>query len=154
MITRKNTNMGIKQLCPLACFSLVSSINGAVPILHSGAECCLRLQKGLYSCNGMQSIDCTIPDDNIHRNACVPGSEDSLRSLIEGSLAVLEARLLVIMTGCIVELTGDDVAAVVREYRKKGVSVVLSETAGFKGDIHQGYEWVIKSIIPFFQKSI
>jgi nitrogenase molybdenum-iron protein beta chain len=80
----------------------------------------------------------------------VPGSEDSLRSLIEGCLAVLDARLLVVMTGCIVELTGDDVAAVVREYRKKGVSVVLSETAGFKGDIHQGYEWVIQSIIQQF----
>jgi nitrogenase molybdenum-iron protein beta chain len=105
-------------------------------------------------CNGYQGMGYGggngTPNDNIHRPDLIYGGGKRLRDLIEGTLQIMKADLYVVLTGCNVELAGDDVAAVVGEFVKKGVPIVFAETAGFKGSAYQGYEWVVKAIVEQF----
>lgn len=146
--------MQSRNFCTLGSQYTVSAINGVVPIVHSGSECCLRLYKGISFSNGYQGVgylngNCT-PNDNIHRPDLIFGGEKRIRELIEGTLKQIDAELYVVLTGCSVDLAGDDTAAVVSEFQKKGVPIVFAETAGFKGSAYLGHELVVKAIIEQF----
>lgn len=140
-----------RNFCALGSQQTVLGIRRAVPIVHSGSACCLRLHQGISGCNGYQGMGfsggCAIPNDNIHRPDFVYGSEKKLADLIEGTIRVMDADLYVVLTGCNVELAGDDTRGVVNSFRKRGVPIVAVETAGFKGGIQYGHELVMKAIV-------
>ncbi|AIQ12516.1 nitrogenase component 1 [Paenibacillus durus] len=139
-----------RNYCALGAQHSVLGIRGAVPIIHSGSECVFRLHKGMSFCNGYQGMGygggSATPNDNIHRNHMIMGGEARLRELIEGTVKVMRAELYVVLSGCNVELAGDDTSAVVREYRSQGIPIVSADTAGFKGSVYLGHELVSKAI--------
>ncbi|HSQ42072.1 MAG TPA: nitrogenase component 1 [Fibrobacteraceae bacterium] len=144
----------IGNFCALGAQYTVNAIAGAVPIVHSGAACCLRLYEGLSGANGCQGQSpmggSATPNDNIHRHSLVRGSEEDLGRLIEGTLRAVPAELYVVLTGCNVEVVGDDVESVVRRFQAQGVPIVAVSTPGFKGDVQAGHEWVVQSILRKF----
>lgn len=148
------TLMQTRNFCTLGSQYTAAAINGVVPIVHSGSECCLRLYKGISFSNGYQGINnwsgnCT-PNDNIHRPDLIFGGEKRIKSLIEGTLKQIDADLYVVLTGCSVDLAGDNTAAVVNDFKRRGVPIVFAETAGFKGSTYLGHELVVKAIIEQF----
>jgi nitrogenase molybdenum-iron protein beta chain len=88
-----------------------------------------------------------IPSTNASESEVVFGGEERLRQLIKASLKILDAELFIVLTGCIPDLVGDDVGAVVREFQEQGVPIVFAETGGFRGNNFTGHELVIRSII-------
>jgi nitrogenase molybdenum-iron protein beta chain len=143
-----------RNFCELGALHSVLAINGAVPIVHSGAACCLRLYQGMSYCNGYQGFGDNggsfIPNDNIHREDFIYGGEYRIRELIHNTVKLVDGELYVVFTGCNVQLSGDDVKAVVSEFKKKGIPVVYVDTAGYKGNAYIGHELVMKSIAEQF----
>ena len=143
-----------RNFCELGALHSVLGINKAIPIVHSGSGCCLRLYQGISFCNGYQGMmyggGIFVPNDNIHREDFIYGGENRIRKLIQSTISIVEADLYVVLTGCNVQLAGDNTKAVVNEFKLKGVPIVYVDTAGFKGSAYSGHELVINSIIEQF----
>lgn len=143
-----------RHYCMLGAQQSVVAIKGAVPILHSGPGCGVKLFRGLSIDSGYQGTGYsgggTIPCTNSTEREIVFGGEKRLREVIDGTLKVLKGDLFVVLTGCTSDIVGDDVGQIVKEYKDKGIPIVYSETGGFKGTNFKGHEQVVKAIIDQF----
>lgn len=133
-----------------------TAIYGAVPILHAGAGCGIAQLLGFHYGAGENAAGGTggtsVPCSCLIEKHVIFGGEDKLRKLIDSSIQLMDGDLYVVISGCVPALIGDDVEAVVREFRGKkirGVSpeIVVVNTAGFKGNTFDGYEVLLESII-------
>ncbi|WP_196605549.1 nitrogenase component 1 [Pectinatus haikarae] len=156
-ICKNKKNNSINQVrygCALGAFHSVSAIPGAMPIAHCGPGCVDKQYMSLGFYNGFQgggySGGAVIPSTNLQENDVVFGGAKRLQELIEASLKILKADLFVVLNGCIGELVGDDVGAVVDQFQKQGIPIVNAETGGFKGNNFIGHEIVVKAIIEQF----
>lgn len=143
-----------RHYCALGAQQTVVAINRAVPILHSGPGCGVKLFRGLSYESGYQGVGFTggssIPCTNATEREVVFGGEDRLREVIDGALKVLKGELFVVLTGCTSDIVGDDIEQVVSQYQEKGVPIVFAETGGFKGSNYIGHELVTEAIINQF----
>lgn len=143
-----------RHFCTLGAQQTVVAIERAIPIVHAGPGCSNKLWSGLSFCNGFQgsgySGGCAIPCTNAGEWEVVFGGEGRLRQVIEGTLKVMDGDLFVVLTGCTADIVGDDVAAVVGEFREQGAPIVHAETGGFKGNTYHGHELVLEAIINQF----
>lgn len=127
----------------------VAGIPRVVPIVHASGGCAASLSgtynlaagyRGTGYCGGTM-----IPTTNITENNIVFGGEERLEEQIENSIEILDADLYVVLTGCQVEIIGDDAVAVAKRYRDKNVIGVSSP--GFLGNTFKGYDAVLDALI-------
>jgi len=148
---KTNSIQQIRYVCSIAAMYSASAIPGVIPITHCGPGCADKQFMNLAFYNGFQGGGygggAVVPSTNISESEVVFGGEERLRELIESSLKILDADLFVVVTGCISDLVGDDVGAVVREFQDQNVPIVFAETGGFRGNNFTGHEVVIKAII-------
>lgn len=149
-----------RHYCALGAQQSVLAIKGAIPILHSGPGCGIKLFDGLSVDSGYQGVGysggSSVPCTNTTEREVVFGGEERLKQVIDGTLKILKGDLFVILTGCTSDIIGDDVGQVVNEYKDRGIPIVYAETAGFKGSNFKGHELVMEAIINQFvgEKSI
>ncbi len=127
----------------------IAGIPKVVPIVHAPGGCAAALSgtynlaagyRGTGYCGGAM-----IPTTNIAENNIVFGGEERLEEQIENSLEILDADLYVVVTGCQVEIIGDDAVSIAGRYRDK--NVIGASTPGFLGNTFKGYDAVLKTII-------
>lgn len=146
-----------RYLCSLGgAFFTLTALPETIPILHAASGCAGNitwtqnggsgLQVGGY-CGGL-----SVPSSNVQEREVVFGGGERLREQIENTLDVMEGRLFVVATGCVTEMIGDDVRAVVNEFRQKGVAIVAAETGGFKGNSYDGYDLVLQALVKDYVK--
>lgn len=140
------------------------AIPRAIPIIHASAGCGSNLANALnagsgYSgggyCGGL-----TLPSSNVVERDVVFGGEERLSEQIEKTLEVMDGDLYIVVTGCMVEMIGDDVNNVVSEFNRKRVAqqqalpeeqsldkVVLAvSTPSFRGNSYLGYDLIIQAL--------
>jgi nitrogenase molybdenum-iron protein beta chain len=148
---KSNTISQVRYVCALGASHSASAIPRVIPITHCGPGCADKQFMNVAFYNGYQGGGygggAVIPSTNFSENEVVFGGADRLRELIESSLKILDADLFVVLTGCIPDIVGDDIAAVVSEFQQKGVPIVAAETGGFHGNNFIGHETVTKAII-------
>jgi nitrogenase molybdenum-iron protein beta chain len=127
----------------------IAGIPRVVPIVHAAGGCAAALSgtynlasgyRGTGYCGGTM-----IPTSNISENNIVFGGEKRLEEQIENSLRILDADLYVVVTGCQVEIIGDDAVGVARRFKDK--KVIGASTPGFLGNTFKGYDAVLNAII-------
>ncbi len=142
---------GPRHFCALGAQQTVTSIERAIPIVHAGPGCSAKLFQAMACSAGNQGAGYaggdSIPCSNMIERDVVFGGEDKLRSLIEGTLKIMDGDFFVVLTGCTADLVGDDVGSIVREFQDRGIPIVFAETGGFKGDAYKGHELVLQAII-------
>ncbi|MDR1640574.1 MAG: hypothetical protein LBT59_12820 [Clostridiales bacterium] len=128
--------------------STVAGIHRAIPIVHAAGGCAGMLSgsynlaagyRGLGYCGGNM-----IPTSNIAENNIVFGGEDRLSEQIEHTLKALDGDLYVVLTGCQVEIIGDDAVAVAGKFKSQNVIGV--STPGFLGNALKGYDAVLSAV--------
>lgn len=140
-----------RYLCALGgAMGTVTALPGAVPVLHAAIGCAGNitwthnggsgLQVGGY-CGGL-----SVPSSNVGENEVVFGGHERLREQIRNTLDVIDGELYFVLTGCVTEVIGDDIQAVVSEFRDKGVNIIFAETGGFNGNSYWGYDLVLQSL--------
>ncbi|MDP4089322.1 MAG: nitrogenase component 1 [Bacillota bacterium] len=143
-----------RHYCTLGALQSVVAINRAIPILHSGPGCGVKLFRGLSFEAGYQGSGyaggSSVPCTNATEKEVVFGGEDRLKEVIDGTLKVLKGDLFVVLTGCTADIVGDDAGQIVSEYQEQGVPIVFAETGGFKGSNFKGHELVNEAIINQF----
>lgn len=127
----------------------ITGLPKVIPIVHASGGCAAALSgtyniasgyRGTGYCGGTM-----IPTTNISESNIVFGGEDRLEEQIEHTLEVLDGDLYVVVTGCQVEIIGDDASNVARRFEKR--KVIAANTAGFIGNTFKGYDAVLKAII-------
>lgn len=139
-----------KFACALGgALSTIAGIPRVVPIVHASGGCAAALSgtynlasgyRGTGYCGGSM-----IPTSNIAENNIVFGGEEKLKEQIENSLRILDGDLYVVVTGCQVEIIGDDAVGVASNFKDRNVIGV--STPGFLGNSFKGYEAVVKTLI-------
>ncbi len=146
-----NSIQQVRYVCSIAAMYSASAIPRVIPIVHCGPGCADKQFINVAFYNGFQGGGygggAVVPSTNITEQDVVFGGSERLKELIEASLKILEADLFVVLTGCISDLVGDDVGAVVSEFQQRGVPIVYAETGGFKGNNFTGHELVAQAII-------
>ena len=138
-----------RYVCALGAMQTVQGIHRSVPVLHAGPGCGAKLAAGIAGSNGDSGyISPQIyPCSNISERETVFGGEDRLRETIANALRVVDGDLFVVLSGCTTEIVGDDLEAVVNDFKAAPKPVVFVATAGFKGNNLEGHEWVINAIV-------
>jgi nitrogenase molybdenum-iron protein beta chain len=129
---------------------LLDAIPAVVPILHANAGCGVSawnedpFQSGVdETCSGSRELSSTL----VQEKQVVFGGTARLREQIKNTVKVLNGDLYVVVTGCVPEVTGDDVQAMVKEAREQRWPVVGLSTPGFKGHAWSGHATTAAALI-------
>jgi nitrogenase molybdenum-iron protein beta chain len=144
-----------KTSCALGgAIAAVSSLPRAIPIVHASGGCAQTLSatynlgsgyKGPGYCSGTMT-----PTSNITENDIVFGGEERLEEQIESTLRIMDGDLYFVVTGCQVEIIGDNAARVAGRFKNHSVPVLYASTPGFLGDGFKGCEAVLSSLVTDF----
>lgn len=127
------------------------AIPRAIPIVHASTGCGHNLHNAINPgggylgggyCGGI-----SLPSSNVVERDIVFGGEERLREQIGTTLEVMDGDLYLVLTGCMVEMIGDDVDAVVSEFADSEKPVLAIHTPSFRGNSYTGYELVFKGLI-------
>lgn len=133
----------------------VHAIEHAIPILHSGPGCAFTNFFGQNFASGLQGSGyaggLSVPSTNLYEKQIVFGGEEKLREQIKNTIEIINGDLYVVLSGCSAGLIGDDIAAIVREF-KGDPAVIHVETSGFRGNSYAGYEYVIEALVKQYLK--
>ncbi len=134
----------------------LTALPGVIPILHAAPGCAGNITWAQNGGSGLQvGGHCgglTVPSTNVQEKEVVFGGLDRLREEIQTTLEVMEGELYFVITGCVTEVIGDDVKAVVNEFQNQGVPIIHAETGGFKGNSYYGYDLVLQALFRNYVK--
>lgn len=123
---------------------------GAVPILHAGQGCGIAQNFGQNFAAGLNSAgpqgNTSTPCSGLVEEHVVFGGEDKLRKLIQTTLELVKGDLFPVISGCVPSLIGDDVEAVIREFRERA-PILHVKAAGFVGSSYVGHELFLDAVI-------
>jgi nitrogenase molybdenum-iron protein beta chain len=140
-----------KYSCALAgAYGTALGVYGVVPLLHAGLGCGLgqlfgQLYAGGQNAGGPQGGTST-PTTGLVEEHVIFGGEDKLRNLIQASGELMEGDAFAVISGCIPSLIGDDVDAVIREFKDK-LNIININAPGFSGTSYDGYELFFEAVI-------
>ncbi|MFP3154513.1 hypothetical protein LQZ18_08820 [Lachnospiraceae bacterium ZAX-1] len=129
----------------------VEALPDVVPILHTAMGCGGSIYWNQYGSTGYLGAGycggLAVPSSNIGEREIVFGGVERLEEQITSTLELIEGKLYIILTGCTADVIGDDVQAVVRQFRDdEGVDIINAETGGFHGDGYKGYDIVLSAL--------
>jgi len=131
--------------------ALLRAIPRAIPIIHSSAGCGQNLYMATNSGGGyLGGGYCggnALPSSNVVESDVVFGGEERLREQIRTTLEVMDGDIYVVMTGCMVEMIGDDLDAVVSEFKEEGKPVIGVHTPSFRGNSYAGYDILFSGLV-------
>ena len=138
--------------CALAgALSLLRAIPRAIPIIHSSTGCGFNCYNGTNSGSGyLGGGYCggtATPSSNVVERHVVFGGEDRLREQIKSTLEVMDGDLYAVVTGCMVEMIGDDVQSVAQEFQDEDKPVIAVNTPSFQGNSYHGYELLFTALV-------
>ncbi|HWR41165.1 MAG TPA: nitrogenase component 1 [Patescibacteria group bacterium] len=144
-----------RYLCSLGgAISTLKVLPGAVPIIHAAAGCGGNFANALNGAAGyMGSGYCggqALPSSNIHEQEIVFGGEERLAEQISNTLDIVDGELYFVVSGCMVDVIGDDTVGVAKRFQQEGKPVLGAETGGFKGNSYKGYEIVLSTLFREF----
>lgn len=154
-----------RYLCALGgALATLRAIPRVVPILHASAGCGGNLAIALNGGSGLGGNGyCggqSLPSSNVTEKEVVFGGVDRLKEQIQSTLEVMDGDLYVVVTGCVVEVIGDDVHSVVSQFNKRreelGDKLPLLQsldkvvmdisTPSFQGNSYTGYDMIMAAL--------
>lgn len=131
--------------------SAVSTIPGAIPILHAGAGCGATQLFGFRYGSGSQGVGyiggMITPSTNVSEKEVVFGGENRLKEQIKATLDLIDGDLYVVITGCVPSMIGDDVGSVVKEFNHGSPPILYVNTPGYAANSFNGYERFLEAVI-------
>lgn len=131
-------------------YAAVLETDLGIPILHSGGGCgftqYMAMSLGAGAIGSGRTGGSNAPCSSLLEEHVVFGGEQKLRNLIKSSIELINGEYFVVISGCIPALIGDDVNAVVSEFKNQA-PIVHVDTSGFAGTTYDGYEFYLEAVI-------
>lgn len=135
----------------------IGSLPRVVAISHASEGCAGNLTNAIAACSGNNGEGycggSQIPTSAIREKHIVFGGAERLKEEIKVGQELIDADLFVVVTGCMTEMIGDDVLAVVRDFEDAETPVIGVNTPSFSGDAYAGYEIVLDGIFNGYVKT-
>ncbi|HEX9062868.1 MAG TPA: nitrogenase component 1 [Clostridia bacterium] len=146
-----------RYLCTLGgAIATIKALPRAIAILHSATGCGGNIANAINNGAGyLGSGYCSgqaLPSSNVTEKDIVFGGEDRLTEQIENTIKLVDGDLYFVVTGCMVEMIGDDINNVLKKFNDGKHRVIGAETGGFRGNSYKGYEIVLKTLFTDFVK--
>jgi nitrogenase molybdenum-iron protein beta chain len=144
-----------KSTCALGgAIVTISSLPRAIPIVHASGGCATMLagtysQASGYKGSGYCSGHMT-PTSNVVEKDIVFGGEERLEEQITHTIKIIDGDLYFVVTGCQVEIIGDDAVGVTRRFKDGKYPVLAANTPGFIGNGFKGYDVVLSTLAAEF----
>lgn len=125
----------------------LAGIQDGVILFHSVVGCNFGTMS-LHVPEDMRDIrqTCTVINDS----DIIFSGENSLRKGIQSALELFQPSVLFVISGCVTEMIGDHIAAVVSEFAGD-IPVIYVEAAGFRGNSFAGYQAACRALLPYMQ---
>jgi len=131
--------------------STLRAIYRAIPIVHASSGCGHNLHNatnaGSAYLGGGYCGATSLPSTNVTEKDIVFGGENRLKEQIGSTLEIMDGDIYVVLTGCMVEMIGDDVDSVVKEFAGSEKPVIAVSTPSFKGNSYYGYDLLLEGFI-------
>ena len=160
-----NTAKGIVERPRTTCaqggaLATLASLPDVIGISHAAEGCSGNLTGSIGTCSGYNGEGycggTQTPSSAVREKNVVFGGTDRLRQELKSAEELLEAKLFVVVTGCMTEIIGDDIQAVVDEFQDAETPIIAVNTPSFEGDAYSGYERILEGIfnkyIPVSEK--
>jgi nitrogenase molybdenum-iron protein beta chain len=129
--------------------ALLRAIPRAIPVVHASTGCSYNYYMGGNSgaayLGGGYCGATTIPSSNVSEREVVFGGESRLEEQIRNTIDVIDGDLYVTISGCQVEMIGDDIRSVVDKLALPNVLAV--PTPSFKGNSNVGYDLLLEALV-------
>ncbi|MDP4145084.1 MAG: nitrogenase component 1 [Bacillota bacterium] len=144
-----------RYVCALGgALATLRAIPRAIPIIHASAGCGSNISNAIGPGGGHYgsgyASGMSLPSSNVVERDIVFGGEDRLKEQIETTLELMDGDLYVVVTGCMVEMIGDDAKGVTSEFLDYEKPVLAVETGGFKGNSFTGYDLLLETLFKEF----
>jgi nitrogenase molybdenum-iron protein beta chain len=127
-----------------------------IPIIHASAGCGFNIANtgspGAGHFGGGYCGGAAWSSTNVVEREIVFGGNERLSEQIRTTLELLDGDLYVVVTGCMVEMIGDDAKAVAAEFAEEEVPVIAIPTPSFKGNSYDGYDMVLEGLFRSYVK--
>jgi nitrogenase molybdenum-iron protein beta chain len=128
----------------------------AIPIIHASAGCGGNLfnasNAGAGYLGGGYCGGTAWSSSNVIEREIVFGGEARLEEQIRTTLELIDGDLFVVVTGCMVEMIGDDAAAVAGEFADSDPPVLAIPTPSFKGTSYDGYDMLLSGLFESYTR--
>ena len=144
-----------RYLCAMGgAVATINALPKGISILHAAAGCGGNFANALSGGAGyLGSGYCAgqaLPSSNVYERDIVFGGEERLAEQIANTLEIVNGDLYFVVTGCMVDIIGDDAVSVANRFRQQGRPVFAAETGGFKGNSFKGYDIVLSKLFAEF----
>ncbi|HSQ43320.1 MAG TPA: nitrogenase component 1 [Fibrobacteraceae bacterium] len=141
-----------RAFCALGAQQSAQAIQGVAPLVYAGRTCTYRLYQGMSEMNGHQgigndggsSIVCTgmhsMPMPRLNSTDLLPNALDTI-------MDTQDPDCIVVLTGCLSELVGEDVGAEVRKRKAEGWPIAFVDLPGFAGNAWEGHERFMRALV-------
>jgi len=131
--------------------STLRAIPGAIPIIHAASGCGYNLFNATHAgsayLGGGYCGATSLPSSNVTEREIVFGGEDRLEEEVRTTLEIMEGDLYVILSGCMVEMIGDDIDSVASKFHHENKNVIAISTPSFKGNSYYGYDLLLDGLV-------
>ncbi|HEX2950234.1 MAG TPA: nitrogenase component 1 [Armatimonadota bacterium] len=146
-----------RYLCALGgAMGTAIALPRTIPILHAAGGCAGNITWAHNGGSGLQVGGYCgalhVPSSNVQEREVIFGGDSRLHEEIENALRIMDGDLYFVLTGCVTEVIGDDVRAVVQEFVDDGAPIISASTGGFRGNSYYGYDLVLQALIRQYIK--
>jgi nitrogenase molybdenum-iron protein beta chain len=142
-----------RYVCALGgALALMRAMRRTIPIVHAGAGCAYNYyiggNAGAGYLGGGYCGAASTPSSNAAEREIIFGGEDRLREQIRSTIEIMDGDLYVVVSGCQVEMIGDDIRGAAAGVEDEKVLAV--QTPGFNGNSQHGYDLLLEKLIRNF----
>lgn len=147
--THVSTQNPCKLCTPFGASWAFAGIEGCIPLLHGSQGCSTYIRRYLIG-HFREPVD--VASTNFHESAAIFGGKDNLFTALDNVLRQYAPKAVGIATTCLAETIGDDVPAMLREYRaSRGdrdlPALIHVSTASYRGTHEDGFHAAVRAVV-------
>lgn len=145
----RNVNTNPCNMCmPMGGILPFKGIEDTMVIIHGSQGCSTYMRRHIAE-HFNEPID--VGSSSLNEKGTIYGGARNLFQALDNIRKVYRPRLIGILTSCLAETIGEDVAGIARDYMKRrkpeGLDLVAVPTPGYGGTHSEGYWLAVKNIV-------
>jgi nitrogenase molybdenum-iron protein beta chain len=134
--------------------ALMRAMRRTIPIVHAGAGCAYNYyiggNAGAGYLGGGYCGAVSTPSTNVAEREIIFGGEGRLEEQIRSTAELIDGDLYVVVSGCQVEMIGDDIRLVADSIEGLPAPLLSVQTPSFKGNSQHGYDLLLEKLARKF----
>ncbi|HWR44808.1 nitrogenase component 1 [Sporomusa sp.] len=132
---------------PMGGILALKGIERAMVIVHGSQGCSTYMRRHIAE-HFNEPVD--VGSSSLNEKGTVYGGESNLRKALDNINRVYQPKLIGVVTTCLAETIGEDIARIVKEYRQENnldMSIIAANTPGYGGSHSEGYWLTVRRLV-------